>query len=74
MIDEAGSVKCFSISVFRDMAKNKSQRADDASEISTKKANTSSDAQDSRYIIDIPSFWSKEDLLDLRDYLEKTEI
>lgn len=29
---------------------------------------------DSRYMIDIPSFWSKEDLLDLRDYLEKAEI
>ena len=26
------------------------------------------------YIIDIPSFWTKDDLLDLRDYLEKSEV
>ena len=27
-----------------------------------------------QYIIDIPSFWTKEDLLDLRDYLSKADV
>ena len=27
-----------------------------------------------KYFIDIPAFWTKEDLLDLKDYLEKAEI
>ncbi len=30
--------------------------------------------EDQRYIIDIPSFWTKDDLLDLKDFLEKSPV
>jgi DNA polymerase III subunit alpha len=74
-IDEAGSVKCFSLSVFRDMAQTSGMlvkainvQADDMAIIDN------APQAPTKYFIDIPAFWTKEDLLDLKDYLEKAEI
>jgi hypothetical protein len=75
VIDESGSVKCFSISVFRDMA--------DTSGMLIKPEKSPDDTSPTqeiipqaptKFFIDIPAFWTKEDLLDLKDYLEKAEI
>lgn len=75
VIDESGSVKCFSISVFRDMAQTSGML------VHAEKSNDDSLATEvviqsvpTKYFIDIPAFWTKEDLLDLKDYLEKAEI
>ena len=73
-MDSDGAVKCFSISVFREMAITRSAHT------TADKGTQSSDAPflpqslPANYIIDIPSFWTKEDLLDLRDYLSKAEV
>lgn len=75
VIDEAGSVKCFSISVFRDMAQTSGMLIqtekphDDSPQMEDKPTQSPT-----KYFIDIPAFWTKEDLLDLKDYLEKAEI
>jgi hypothetical protein len=75
-MDSDGAVKCFSISAFREMAFSKMRTSDapsespDAAPFLDIKTGTTEAA---RYIIDIPSFWTKEDLLDLRDFLEKSE-
>ena len=46
----------------------------EASEIPFLRQSNPPAIQPSRYTIDIPSFWTKEDLLDLRDYLEKSPV
>ncbi len=77
-----GAVKCFSISVFREMAaKSGAQFATTTPEKQSEKSETPflqpsnhPAIQLSSHIIDIPSFWTKDDLLDLRDYLEKAEV
>ena len=75
MIDEAGSVKCFSISVFRDMAENSGMIATAKSSHENETLPSESvNIPPAKYYIDIPAFWTKDDLLDLRDYLEKAEI
>ena len=79
---DAGAVKCFSISVFREMAFGSMQKTEDRRQIGPKEKietpflqqSNLPTIQPSKYIIDIPSFWTKEDLLDLRDYLEKSEV
>ena len=86
-MDSDGAVKCFSISVFREMALSSKQfippnKTDtDISRDSTPPESipflqTTEEWShlSAKYIIDIPSFWTKEDLLDLRDYLDKTEV
>lgn len=80
-MEDAGAVKCFSISVFRDMAessglskiKNWRQKTKNE-DMSQHWANPLSPTKQSKFTIDIPSFWTKEDLLDLRDYLESVPI
>lgn len=81
-VEESGAVKCFSISVFREMALSSVQKTAQTaySEIREKKEtpflqqSNNPTIQQSNYTIDIPSFWTKDDLLDLRDYLEKAEV
>ena len=75
VIDESGSVKCFSISVFRDMAETsgmliKPEKSPD----DTSPTQEIIPQAPTKFFIDIPAFWTKEDLLDLKDYLEKAEI
>jgi hypothetical protein len=75
MIDEAGSVKCFSISVFRDMAQTSGMLTQTKKSLDANPGVTEITSQESsRYYIDIPAFWTKQDLLDLRDYLENAEV
>jgi DNA polymerase III subunit alpha len=87
-----GAVKCFSISVFREMALSSwvtnreswmAKQSDawkrgawigENKETPFLQPFSHSAIRPSNYIIDIPSFWTKEDLLDLRDYLEKAEV
>ena len=81
-----GAVKCFSISVFREMALASKQftplkpTTGDATDKKPVEASpflqttTEQDSPHSKYVIDIPSFWMKDDLLDLRYYLEKAEV
>ena len=79
---DAGAVKCFSISVFREMAFSSLHKTEDRRQIEPRgipetpflQPSNHPTIQPSRYTIDIPSFWTKDDLLDLRDYLEKSEI
>lgn len=80
-MEDAGAVKCFSISVFRDMAESswlskiKNWRKKNKNEdMSQNWTNSLSLTKQSKFTIDIPSFWTKEDLLDLRDYLESVPI
>ncbi len=76
-MESEGAVKCFSITVFREMAlarspysaSSKDERKTEVSEVPFLPQNSGAN-----YIIDIPSFWTKEDLLDLRDYLSKAEV
>jgi DNA polymerase III subunit alpha len=83
-LESEGAVKCFSISVFREMALNSGMvRSSDhqiekplAWDIEKPFLSPSSHPTplSANYTIDIPSFWTKDDLLDLRDYLEKAEV
>ena len=91
-VEGAGAVKCFSITVFREMAMRSGmvrlsdrqvvwspeiQPSDipgDAGEKPFLSTSEQSPSQIVQYIIDIPSFWTKEDLLDLRDYLSKADV
>lgn len=66
----SGSIKSFSISEFHEFAeyspfKSRVPKIDLTSAISHLQ---------SRYSIDVPAYWNKSDLLDLRDYLEKAEM
>ena len=78
-MESDGAVKCFSISAFREMAFSKmttatNTRAPDVSDAQPFLDVKIGTTEAARYIIDIPSFWTKEDLLDLRDYLENAEV
>jgi hypothetical protein len=64
------AIRAFSISQFRDFAgavdpKNQLHSEKDESDIIVSPATTQN------YYIDIPPYWTKEDLLDLKDYLAK---
>ena len=68
--EPSGSIKSFSISEFHEFAeysplKSRVPKIDLTSSISHLQ---------SRYSIDVPAYWNKSDLLDLRDYLEKAEM
>ncbi len=68
-----GSIKCFSIGAFRDMAgvNEWSLKSEEKREMNTP---SSINPETGRYTIAIPSYWTKNDLLDLRDFLEKATI
>jgi DNA polymerase III subunit alpha len=85
--ESEGAVKCFSISVFREMALSSGiARSSDSKVVGSSdsriidsrepflKLSDHPASQPSNYTIEIPSFWTKEDLLDLRDYLEWAEV
>ena len=81
--DGDGAVKCFSISVFREMAAKSGTQFVSTTpekqwvslpEVPFLQSTSLSVHKPTNYIIDIPSFWTKDDLLDLRDYLEKSEV
>ena len=74
-MESEGAVKCFSITVFREMALTRSHYTSSKDEKKTEvsEAPFLPQNQGANYIIDVPSFWIKEDLLDLRDYLSKAE-
>lgn len=74
MIDDAGSVKCFSISVFRDMAQNSGMLVSKQNDPKASQLPEAGKSPPTKYYIDVPAFWTKQDLLDLRDYLEKAEV
>ncbi|GAB0174691.1 MAG: DNA polymerase III subunit alpha [Candidatus Altimarinota bacterium] len=76
MLDEAGSVKCFSISVFRDMANNSGMLISNqkSSHLVEDDSFSKNEPAPGKYYIDIPAFWTKQDLLDLRDFLEKSPV
>lgn len=61
------AIKSFSISQFRDFAGASNTEVD----ISEK--NTSSQVND-RFFIDIPSYWTKSDLVELKDFLSKEAV
>ncbi len=61
-------LKCFSITAFREFAREGQ---------SEKTENTTSDVSKSEkissYCIQVPNFWTKDDLLDLKSFLESSE-
>lgn len=63
------AIKSFSISQFREFAMNSWLMGTTSEE----KTLTEIKA-DPRFFIDIPTYWTKDDLLDLRDYLAKCEV
>ena len=62
------ALKSFSISQFRDFA----GISRDSQGIGDRQSTI--DSRDNRYYIDIPTYWTKEDLLDLKDYLATLEV
>ncbi len=58
------AIKSFSISQFRDFAGIKTEP----------ERSINDDDTSGRYFIDIPSYWTKEDLLDLKDFLWTLEV
>jgi hypothetical protein len=54
------SLKTFTLSAFREYAGIKTD--------------TPEEEQDTRYFIDIPPYWTKDDLLDLKDFLSTLEV
>jgi DNA polymerase-3 subunit alpha len=68
-----GGVKCFSLSAFREMALTRMDPLPSSENGKEKHEAFIPMNADSRYVIDVPPFWTKQDLLDLRDYLEKSE-
>ncbi len=66
---ETGSIKCFSISAFREFAKSSLTPAEVQS---LPESRWVSDYH--RYMIEVPSFWTKDDLLDLKVFLEQSPV
>lgn len=66
---DAWWVKTFSISSFREMA-GKMEGTDVVKNVTLIESDTSSLE---KYLIDVPSFWTKEDLLDLKEYLSSVK-
>lgn len=65
------AIKTFSISQFRELAGKGEQYDTKPEDESTLAALTHKPGV---YTIDIPSYWTKEDLLDLRDYLSQEKV
>lgn len=74
--EPSGSIKSFGISQFREMAGAKDDMSLPKYHNWDPLGNGAQSEQknDPRYIISVPAFWTKEDLLDLRDFLEKSPI
>ena len=74
--EPAGSIKSFSISQFHDFAGKKAEKQIARNENGTLKVASSEpwEPTDLRYFIDIPAYWTKSDLLDLRDHLEHSPV
>jgi DNA polymerase-3 subunit alpha len=66
------AIKTFSISQFRELAGVSWLDARDSNAVAEE--NSWKNENDPRYFIDIPVYWTKEDLLDLRDYLSKEKV
>ncbi|MDD2693908.1 MAG: DNA polymerase III subunit alpha [Candidatus Gracilibacteria bacterium] len=73
--DSAGSIKSFSISQFHQFAGKQEEKQLARNEDGTIQLDASGVAlEDNRYFIDVPGYWTKDDLLDLRDYLTKADV
>jgi hypothetical protein len=72
-------LKSFSISQFRDFAgiprESQGSAGSTIGRIDNRQDRQSAtDPGDKRYYIDVPTYWTKEDLLDLKDYLGTLEV
>ena len=74
--EPTGSIKSFSISQFHDFAGKKAEKQLSRHENGTLivALPESWEPTDPRYFIDIPAYWTKSDLLDLRDHLEHSPV
>jgi DNA polymerase III alpha subunit len=70
--EPTGSIKSFSISQFHDFAGKKDEVQVARNENGTIRNGGMS--EDNRYFIDVPSYWTKDDLLDLKDFLERSPV
>ncbi len=74
--EPAGSIKSFSISQFHEFAGKKAEKQIARNENGTLRMilTDPSEPADPRYFIDIPAYWTKSDLLDLKDFLEHSPV
>lgn len=68
------AIKSFTISSFRDIALSSGLVDPAAFGTNTRVDSFHTESSEERYMIDVPPFWTKEDLLDLRDFLEKAPV